>query len=204
METSGDAAVLTHPPGVSRRDLATFLARHSGWLAEAAASHPGPVPVTDGCTLPVDGAERLIRRMAGLRSPALEGETLAVPMGAEVGPGLADWLKARARSRLSALADSYAGKLGRRHTGIGVRDTRSRWGSCSSRGRLSFSWRLAMAPQEVQAYVAAHEVAHLAEMNHSARYWAALAGLMPDYEAPRAWLKDNGRLLHRYRFGTER
>jgi hypothetical protein len=90
--------------------------------------------------------------------------------------------------------------LGRPYTRITLRDTRSRWGSCASSGALSYSWRLIMAPPEVLDYVAAHEVAHLAEMNHSAAYWAGVARLLPGYEAPRQWLRAHGAGLHRYRF----
>ncbi|MGR3434759.1 MAG: M48 family metallopeptidase, partial [Shimia sp.] len=84
-----------------------------------------------------------------------------------------------------------------------LRDTRSRWGSCSAAGGLNYSWRLVMAPPEVLDYVAAHEVAHLAQMNHSPRFWAEVAGLMPGYEAPRGWLRRHGADLHRYRFGDD-
>ncbi len=72
---------------------------------------------------------------------------------------------------------------------VGVRDTKSRWGSCSSSGNLSFSWRLVFAPEPVIDYVVAHEVAHLVEMNHGPRFWRVVASLTPDSAAPRAWLK---------------
>jgi predicted metal-dependent hydrolase len=91
--------------------------------------------------------------------------------------------------------------LGRRYTRLTLRDTRSRWGSCSATGALSYSWRLILAPPRVLDYVAAHEVAHLAQMNHSPAFWAEVARLMPDYESPRAWLRREGSALHRYRFG---
>ena len=120
-----------------------------------------------------------------------------------IGPRVAALLKVRARDRLQPAARAYARKLGRRINAISLRDTTSRWGSCSSRGNLSFSWRLAMAPVEVQDYVAAHEAAHLVEMNHSDRYWATLAGIMPEYELHRCWLKREGRGLHAYRFEAE-
>jgi predicted metal-dependent hydrolase len=90
--------------------------------------------------------------------------------------------------------------LGRRFSRLSLRDTRSRWGSCSSRGGLSYSWRLILAPPDVLDYVAAHEVAHLAEMNHSPAFWALVARLCPGYQAPRGWLRREGAGLHRYRF----
>jgi predicted metal-dependent hydrolase len=90
--------------------------------------------------------------------------------------------------------------LGRQAAAVSLRDARSRWGSCSAQGRLSFSWRLAMAPPEVLDYVAGHEAAHLVEMNHGPRYWEAVEKIMPDYRRHRAWLKREGRKLHGFRF----
>src|SRR5690606_32603283 len=113
---------------------------------------------------------------------------------------LMGWLKALARDRLAAAADRHAATLGRGYRSLVLRDTRSRWGSCAADGRLMFSWRLAMAPPEVLDYVAAHEVAHLAEMNHSPAFWAVVERLMPDHRAPRAWLRAEGAALHRWNF----
>ena len=97
----------------------------------------------------------------------------------------------------------HAARLGRRFGRVTLRDTRGRWGSCSAAGDLMFSWRLILAPDAVLDYVAAHEVAHLAEMNHSPRFWATLAGLTPEYAAPRDWLRRNGAGLMAYDFGLQ-
>jgi len=197
--TAGGGAVLTLPEGVPERDARDFLERHAGWLTGALSRIPALVTVSPGLCLPLDGvpAEIVVARVT---APRLEAGRLLVPEGRAAGPALQAFLKRRARDRLGAAARGHAETLGRRVAAVSIRDTRSRWGSCSSTGRLSFSWRIAMAPEEVQGYLAAHEAAHLVEMNHSARYWAVLAGLMPDYERPRAWLKREGRTLHRYRF----
>ena len=112
------------------------------------------------------------------------------------------FLKALARDHLAAASDYYAERLDRTFERISMRDTRSRWGSCSSRGTLMYSWRLIMAPPEVLRYVAAHEVAHLAEMNHSQAYWDGLLRIHGPYETPRRWLRENGNALHRYQFQT--
>ena len=128
--------------------------------------------------------------------------------GALLVPGASEQVPARlrvflmhaARDRLVEAADRHSRALGRKYRKIAFRDTRSRWGSCSSEGRLMFSWRLVMAPPEVLDYVAAHEVAHLEEMNHSPAYWKVVSRLLPEYEAPRRWLKRNEQDLHRYRF----
>jgi len=194
-----EEAVVTHPPGVPRAELEAFLARQSGWLRRALDARPSQVAVAPGALLPVDGVEVEIAT-GRCRAPRLGDGALVVAPGRPAGPQVSRWLRARARRRLGALAADYAAKLGRTPAAVAVRDTRSRWGSCSSAGRLSFSWRLAMAPPDIQAYVAAHEAAHLVEMNHSDRYWALLDGLMPGHQAHRAWLRLHGRALHRYDF----
>ena len=200
LEPDGDA-VVTVPPGVPATDTRMFLLRHSDWLAKALAKRPEQVRMLDGAALPIDGTQHTIRVEPGRRkAPFLDSGSLVVTGDGMLGPRIAAWLKLRARDRLQPAARDYARKLGKRINTISLRDTTSRWGSCSSRGNLSFSWRLAMAPTEVQDYVAAHEAAHLVEMNHSARYWATLARVMPDYQAHRDWLKREGRGLHAYRF----
>ena len=111
---------------------------------------------------------------------------------------LIDFFKREARERLAARAVEYAARLGTRPQRISVRDTKSRWGSCSQQGALSFCWRLIFAPDYVRDYVVAHEVAHLKEMNHSPRFWAQVKILSPDSACARKWLRDHGRTLLRY------
>ena len=209
LEPSGEGAVLTLPPGVPISEARMFLMRQSDWLARALARHPGRIVVGAGTRLPVAGEEVEIAVVDGPPgesrcAPRLEGWRLIVPgpgaPGFEVGPRIAAWLKARARDALVPAAGRYAEVLGRRPGAISLRDTSSRWGSCSNRGRLSFSWRLAMAPPEVLDYVAAHEAAHLVEMSHGARYWELVERILPDYRRHRAWLKREGRALHGFRF----
>ena len=110
------------------------------------------------------------------------------------------YLRELARDRLAAASDLYAARLGCGYTSLTLRDTRSRWGSCSSTGGLMYSWRLILAPPEILNYVAAHEVAHLQEMNHSRAFWAAVEKIHGDYRAQRRWLQSEGNALHRYRF----
>lgn len=197
-------AIVTVPPGIPGGEIRGFLHRHSDWLAKAIAKQPRKILIEHGAELPVDGTLCTVRITDGRRkAPFLDGTELVLTGAGQSGARVAAWLKLRARDRLQPAARTYARKLGRRINAISLRDTTSRWGSCSSRGNLSFSWRLAMAPVEIQDYVAAHEAAHLVEMNHSERYWAALASIMPDYAERRAWLKREGRGLHAYRFEAE-
>jgi hypothetical protein len=117
---------------------------------------------------------------------------------AHVARRIRDFLVREARRDLAAAIDGYAPRLGQRPVRMTLRDTRSRWGSCTARGELNFSWRLILAPPMVLDYLVAHEMAHLREMNHSPRFWALLGDLCPNVEAAEAWLKRNGSSLHRY------
>jgi predicted metal-dependent hydrolase len=151
LEPTGDGAVLTLPPGVPMADARMFLMRQSDWLVRALERQPRRVVVGPGTRLPVAGVEVEIHTVDGpRRAPRLEGGRLILSCaglrGFQVGPRVMAFLKTRARDALVPAARRYAGLLGRQATAVALRDTRSRWGSCSSAGRLSFSWRLAMAP----------------------------------------------------------
>jgi predicted metal-dependent hydrolase len=113
---------------------------------------------------------------------------------------LRDWLIEMARKELSERVAHHAQNLGLRPRRVIVRDQTSRWGSCSSARVLSFSWRLILAPAYVLDYVAAHEVAHLKEMNHGARFWDLVKRTMPRMDEARRWLRRNGAELHSYAF----
>lgn len=196
-----DGRVTLSMPAHAREAEALAFARdQADWIRRTQAQAALPVPVGLGGEVPYEG-RLLTLTGAGVRAPVVEGARLLLPDDAQRAPARAlAFLKLQARQRLQAASDHYAGRLGRGHGGIVLRDTRSRWGSCSAEGQLMYSWRLIMAPPEVLAYVAAHEVAHLAEMNHSGRFWAVVRRLMPDYERHRRWLKAEGNLLHRYDF----
>ena len=110
------------------------------------------------------------------------------------------YLKALARDHLVEESDKFAARLGMEYARLSLRDTRSRWGSCTQDKALMYSWRLVLAPFDVLSYVAAHEVAHLKFMDHSAQFWDQVGDLYGEYEAPRAWLKAQGASLHRFQF----
>jgi predicted metal-dependent hydrolase len=109
-----------------------------------------------------------------------------------------EFLEAEAKRDLAAAVRRYTGALGVAAKRITVRDTTSRWGSCSASQTLNFSWRLIMAPPYVLDYLAAHEVAHLIHLNHSPRFWALARKLSPDTDRAETWLKAHGVDLHRY------
>lgn len=192
---------LTLPPRVPPAEALRFARERADWIAAALARVPKGELARPGALIPVEGRLREIVLCPGRGAPRLLPDRLEVT-GDPVRTGIrvAALLRALARDRLAAATNRHARALGRQPSSLTLRDTRSRWGSCTAAGGLMFSWRLIMAPPEVLDYVAAHEVAHLAEMNHSPRYWAVVARLLPGYQIHRRWLKTHGNALHGWRF----
>ncbi len=200
VSTLDGRVTLTVPRHVDEQVARDFAEEKSDWIAKALARQSPVVPVVMGARVPVEGIERQIVPGAG-RVARLSGDVIEAPAGRE-GPGVQVMLKSLARARLLAASERYAKALGREFGKITLRDTRSRWGSCSHEGNLMYSWRLILAPPEVLDYVAAHEVAHLAHMDHSKAFWSAVESLCPAYKEPRAWLRREGAGLHSYRFSS--
>jgi predicted metal-dependent hydrolase len=197
----GRAPTLTLPPGVPLAHARAFLQDHEGWLRQRLAAAGRTTAVGDGAVVPFGDAV-LTLRAAPAGPTARIGEELAVRGPATgLGPRAAAWLREEARRACLLAVDRHARRLGLQPGRVSLRDPRSRWGSCTATGDLMFSWRLIMAPAAVLDYVVAHEVAHLAELNHSPRFWAVLRRLCPDYEGPRDWLRRHGASLHGYDFG---
>lgn len=193
---------LTMPLRAREADAMAFLSEQESWLRRILAQLPQGASVAPGVILPFEGRPLRLLSVAG-RVCRVTDDALLVPGEPhQMGVHLAAFLKTRARDRIAAAADYYAARLGRGYRSLTLRDTRSRWGSCTSDGRLMFSWRLIMAPPEVLDYVAAHEVAHLVEMNHSADFWALVEQLYPGHQGPRHWLSHQGQVLQAYRFGA--
>lgn len=192
------------PPFVEDEAIAGFVDRHAAWLAQRLASVPPHQPFTDGALVPILGVDHVIRHVPARRVAAhtamIDGQpTLLVGGEGEfLSRRVTDFLKGEARRQMAGRARAKAAQLGVAVAGVSVRDTRSRWGSCSAGRRLSFSWRLILAPEWVLDYVVAHEVAHLREMNHSPRFWALCATLNGQVAQSREWLRLNGARLHRY------
>ncbi len=196
--------VLTVPHhGCYERAIA-FLNDHEGWLAKRLAGHDRPVPFEPGAKVPLRGDPHVIvaaerrRGLIDIRHDADPPELVVPGDPDHLSRRLTDWLKRQAREDLTQAVTRHAAQANRKPGRISVRDTTSRWGSCSSRGGLSFSWRLILAPPFVLDYVAAHEVAHLVHMNHSPAFWALTRTLFPKTDAAEAWLKREGRGLYRY------
>jgi predicted metal-dependent hydrolase len=187
------------PVGVPEADIRRFVGRHDDWLRARLAAMPPPMPFVDGARVPVLGQDHVIAHRPGLvgGTRCEDGVLLVGGRPEHVGRRVRDFLVGEARRELAERARIKADGIGARVAGVTVRDTRSRWGSCSPGGRLSFSWRLVLAPPAVLDYVVAHEVAHLKEMNHSPRFWALCARLTADPAASRAWLRANAARLLR-------
>jgi predicted metal-dependent hydrolase len=184
-----------------------FVHRNLAWVRDRLGDLPELVPFADGMRLPVRGILHRVRFDHGPgRGPIVRvstgatGEPTLTVRGApeHCARRLKDWLHAEAKRDLDARVEVHCLRLGLKAKRLALRDQASRWGSCSSRGVLSFSWRLILAPAAVLDYVAAHEVAHLAEMNHGPRFWALVRKTMPDMEAAKTWLATHGVELHRY------
>lgn len=191
---------LTVPKFAVMDEALGFAREHEGWMRKHLAKQLKRLPLDFGHSVLFDGEYRRIEHGAG-RVVRYENGMLLVPGKSDKVPSkLRAYFKTMARERMVSASIHYADLLETPIGRITMRDTRSRWGSCTSDGNLMYSWRLIMAPKEVQAYVAAHEACHLIEMNHSDAYWALVARIFPDYKARRNWLRKNGTLLHRYKF----
>ncbi|MEX2520144.1 MAG: SprT family zinc-dependent metalloprotease [Paracoccaceae bacterium] len=194
---------LTAPHGASEAELRMFLLRQSDWLRAALDRAPAIVAVEAGALVPVAGRLLRVETPTGpRRPPRIDGDLLIVEGAGAPGPRIAAWLKERARAAILPVATDCAKEIGAKMGRLTMRDQTGRWGSCTSRGDVSFSWRLAMAPPAALDYVAAHEAAHLIEMNHGPRFWALVTQLRPEWRRQREWLRREGPALHRFRFAA--
>jgi predicted metal-dependent hydrolase len=196
---TGEVSVTTP----SRRGLSAaldFARGEKDWIAGQLAKVPGPVRLCAGATVPYRGTPHQILSARGGPAPVWtqNGAIFVRGDAAHAPRRVLDFLKREARKALEARVLHHAASLGVKPSRITVRDTASRWGSCSTARALSFSWRLILAPDFVLDYVVAHEVAHLREMNHGPRFWSHVRGLICDMKAAQNWLKNNGRELQRY------
>jgi predicted metal-dependent hydrolase len=197
--------VLTIPPRGTLKEAREFAQKHGGWIAARLDRLPKAAPFAEGVIVPLRGVPHRITHRRDVRgtvwtgSDADGGRLLCVAGNApHIDRRINDFLRREARRDLEAASLLYADMLGVPVKRVSVRDQSSRWGSCSTSGVLSFSWRLILAPSAVLKYLAAHEVAHLVEMNHSARFWRLVQRLCPDHERAKIWLDVHGTDLHRY------
>jgi predicted metal-dependent hydrolase len=202
----GKAPVLTVPPHGELAEALDFLDRHRPWLAQRLARRPVEIPFVEGSVVPIGGVDHVIRHSGHVRGAVRvePGEADAPP--SIVVSGRPEFLARRVTAHLKDLAERELVAASRRHAEalgvkfgrVTIKDTRSRWGSCTANGDLAYSWRIILAPPAVLDYLAAHEVAHLVELNHSQRFWRLVARLCPAWRRERDWLRRHGNQLHRY------
>lgn len=200
VDTIGPRVILVLPSSAPMRRGLDFVAEKAVWVQNRLARAPETVPFADGAEIPYLGVPHVVRHRPDARGGVWRDAGAIHVTGApeHLPRRLADWFKAEARRELTARSHEKAARIDIRIAGISVRDTRSRWGSCSATGRINYSWRLILAPEFVLDYVVAHEVAHMVEMNHSPAFWAQVAGLTDQMDAGRRWLKRQGASLHAF------
>ena len=197
--------VLTIPPRGTLKEARHFAQKHGGWIAARLGRLPEAAPFADGMVVPLRGEPHRIAHRPGVRGTVwterrAEGALLLCVAGQapHIDRRVGDFLRREAKRDLEAASLRFAADLGVTIRRVAVRDQSSRWGSCSTTGVLSYSWRLILAPSFVLEYLAAHEVAHLVEMNHSPRFWRLVERVCPAHQRAKAWLDVHGVDLHRY------
>jgi predicted metal-dependent hydrolase len=179
-ERAAAAAVSELRPWIERR------LREAREVLDRVAARAGTVPYLDSTLELVlePGRERVHR----------DGERLLVPAG-DPRPALERFYRRSARAEIASRLDRATDAVGSSYTGLDIRGQRTRWASCSANGRMSFNWRLLLAPERVLEYVVWHEVCHLEILDHSPRFWALVAQRWPAYQRDRAWLRAHGATL---------
>ncbi|MDR7033520.1 M48 family metallopeptidase [Mesorhizobium sp. BE184] len=206
IDAGGQGLRITVPPGLRRGEVEKFLDRHRGWLEQRLAKVPERPQVRPGIKIPVRGVPHLVVHEPGKRGTVIVSTDEAGPILIVHGDRVhlprrvADFLKREAKREIETLVARHTESVGKRAKTVRFKDTTSRWGSCTSDGSLSFSWRIMMAPPPVINYLVAHEVAHLQEMNHGPKFWKLCTELCPDTKRCKDWLKRNGGALQAIRF----
>jgi predicted metal-dependent hydrolase len=193
------------PRRVTDSELDRFLSERGGWIASklaelrAVAARPPRLGFArpDVVWLGLSPIPIAVTDSAGAAARLRDG-VLVVGPGAPA-PAIERWYRREARQRIAVAVEREAERLGVRPGVLAIRDPRTRWGSCSSRGTLGFSWRLAIGPPEVLEYVVVHELCHLRELNHGKAFWRLLSEARPGWRDEAAWLREHGQELHDYR-----
>jgi predicted metal-dependent hydrolase len=202
LSAARDGIILTLPKRTPVAQGMDFFHSKRAWILEHVASDSG-VSIRDGAIIPILGTDCIIRHRQGRGVTCLESRPEGNLLYIYGEPAftqrrVCDFLKKHMLAHCTRRAKALATMIGKTVSGVRLRDMRACWGTCSAKGVLSFNWRLVFAPADVLDYLIAHEVAHLAEMNHSARFWKTVAILCPHAQTSRRWLRKEGHLLHRY------
>lgn len=200
IDTKERMAVLTLPRYCAQKKAVEFVTHHQEWIKSSLAQIPAAKSFQNGDKISLFGQEVTISHEPSRRLGAkLENTKLIVSGEKEfINRRVKDYIKKKAAEEFGKRARRYAKKLGVKIHGITIKDTKSRWGSCSTLNNLNFSWRVALAPNYVIDYLMAHEVSHLVHHDHSPNFWQTVKSLNADYEKGEKWLKDHGKELYSY------
>lgn len=185
------------PQRAREREAAAAVAEFRPWIERHLRKAQGvreTIAARAG-TVPVLGSSLELRLEPGRTRAHRRGDVLLAPLGEEGAASIERWYRRTARAEIVPRLDVAVAALGVRYSALTIRNQRTRWGSCSTTGAMSFNWRLLMAPEQVLDYVVWHEACHLRVMDHSPRFWGLLEEHVPDYRAPRRWLRDHGATL---------
>ena len=192
------------PRGAHLRDMDALVRERMAWFDQMHAqldeeSKTVPLSETDGVLL--EGRRVKLTVRAGARNliEFKDGEivmTTQYESDEERILQLKRWMYKLALNRIRASLDRWSPTVGIPYGRVAIREQRTRWGSCSSKKNLNFNWKLVLAPPEALEYVVIHELCHLKDFNHSARFWSEVKTRMPEYEAWKKWLRAHGQELH--------
>jgi len=202
LSTLDGRITLTAPKFASDYCIQDFIKKKMAWLTKNVALLPAVIPVKFGIKVPVNGFLCAIKPYDGNKTKIIGDNELYIPREKNVKIAVKEYLKGVAEKQFKYYTDLFSHDLKACYKKISLKDPRSRWGSCSADGSIMYSWRLAMSPDYVLSYVAAHEVAHLIHLDHSKAFWKQVEDLYGDYRKPRQWLKKNGVALHLYKLGS--
>jgi len=192
--------VLSMPKLCSKKKAFDFIQSHIDWVEEKLAALPKIKDFEDGEQISLLGQNITICHDATFGAPKIIGDKLFV--GGDklfLHRRVKDFIKRQAKKELFKRSKALADRLGCALNGVTIKDTKSRWGSCSSLKHINYSWRIALAPIEAIDYLTAHEVAHLKHQDHSESFWKTVQTLAPDAQNGKTWLQKNGNTLYLYR-----
>ena len=203
VETKNRTVELVIPKRASIRSAYEFALKNAEWIQQSIDELPKPIEFTHGTELPVLGKKRIIDISYDPSAKVTDIEMTddiirVITNKKEAGSRIRRYLIDVAKKELTSMAHEKAERIDKDIKKIDVKDTTSRWGSCSHDGKLSFSWRLIFAPSDAMDYVVAHEVAHLSHLDHSPAFWKVCEALSERYTKGKRWMRDNGGDLMRY------
>lgn len=198
-----DIIIVSAPVRAKVKEVRSFVLKYEGWVLTQIEKRPDIIFFEDGVVIPYRGVEYKIEAIDASCTPVrlcVENRVIYVPRK-NLARRLEAWFREEARRYFTKESGVFAGYIDREIVGISIKDTKTRWGSCSSKGRLNFSWRLMLAPDDVRLYLAAHEVSHLKYRNHSKEFWGLCDELCRkeniDMKEGKLWLRKNGDSLMR-------